>query len=215
MKMGQIHGISQGEDGLRSIQLGRSPNWTGPAWRTAELNPSWVQLGRSPNWAGPAWQTAELNPLSVSAIYDEHQKAKTRKRCPVYTPPPRLARAASLVNGLSSTSSTGPEIVWGTVGFLFRLRALIWARISLENPEYLFFAGTVLRLPRQDYYQYLFGFRILPLESWPLSISYDVFNFCKKSLTGLEGAGLGVMTQVPGFAAFHIWISRDYEHVAF
>ena len=97
------------------------------------------------------------------------------------------------------------------MGFLFRLWALIWARISLENPEYLFFAGTVLRLPRQDYYQYLFGFRILPLESWPLSISYDVFNFCKMSLTGLEGAGLGVMTQVPGFAAFHIWISRDYE----
>ncbi|KAF2538647.1 hypothetical protein F2Q68_00020663 [Brassica cretica] len=80
-----------------------------------------------------------------------------------------------------------------------------------ENPEYLFFAGTVLRLPRQDCYQYLFGFRILPLGSWPLSISYDVFNFCKKSLTGLEGAGLGVMTQVPGFDAFHIWINRDYE----
>ena len=43
--------------------------------------------------------------LSVSAIYDEHQKAKTRKMCPFYTPPPRLARAASSFNG--STSSTG------------------------------------------------------------------------------------------------------------
>ncbi|KAF2541068.1 hypothetical protein F2Q68_00031004 [Brassica cretica] len=32
-----------------------------------------------------------------------------------------------------------------------------------------------------------------------------------ESLTGLEGAGVGVMTQVPGFAAFHVWISRDYE----
>ncbi|KAG5397452.1 hypothetical protein IGI04_019266 [Brassica rapa subsp. trilocularis] len=49
--------------------------------------------------------------LSVSAIYDEHQKAKTRKRRPFYTPPPRLARTASSVNGLSSTSSTGAEAV--------------------------------------------------------------------------------------------------------
>ncbi|KAH0893203.1 hypothetical protein HID58_055632 [Brassica napus] len=45
--------------------------------------------------------------LSVSAIYDEHQKAKTRKMRPFYTPLPRLARAASSTNGLSSTSSTG------------------------------------------------------------------------------------------------------------
>ncbi|KAH0883905.1 hypothetical protein HID58_060001 [Brassica napus] len=50
--------------------------------------------------------------LSLSAIYDEHQKAKTRKRCPFYSPPPRLARAASLVNGLSSTLSTGAEAVF-------------------------------------------------------------------------------------------------------
>ncbi|KAF2573717.1 hypothetical protein F2Q70_00004255 [Brassica cretica] len=49
--------------------------------------------------------------------------------------------------------------------------------------------GTVLRLLRQGYYMYLFGFRILPLESWPLSSSYVVFYFCRKSLTGLEGAG--------------------------
>ncbi|KAF3547555.1 hypothetical protein DY000_02006754 [Brassica cretica] len=68
--------------------------------------------------------------------------------------------------------------------------------------------GTVLRLPRQDYYRYLFGFRILPLGSWPLSSSYVVFYFCRKSLTGLEGAGVGVMTQVPGFAAFRVWRSR-------
>ncbi|KAH0862673.1 hypothetical protein HID58_079884 [Brassica napus] len=49
--------------------------------------------------------------LSVSAIYDEHQKAKTWKRRPFYTPPPRLARADSSVNGLSSTPSTGAEDV--------------------------------------------------------------------------------------------------------
>ncbi|KAF3537716.1 hypothetical protein F2Q69_00022605 [Brassica cretica] len=49
--------------------------------------------------------------LPVSAIYEEHQKVKTRKRSPLYTPPPRLARATTLVNGLSSTSSTGAEAV--------------------------------------------------------------------------------------------------------
>ncbi|KAF3590492.1 hypothetical protein DY000_02021838 [Brassica cretica] len=68
--------------------------------------------------------------------------------------------------------------------------------------------GTVLCLPRQDYSLYLFRFRIHPLGSWPLSSSYAVFYFCRKSLTGLEGAGVGVMTQVPGFAAFHVWRSR-------
>ncbi|KAF2570817.1 hypothetical protein F2Q70_00004311 [Brassica cretica] len=68
--------------------------------------------------------------------------------------------------------------------------------------------GTILRLPRQDNYRYLFGFRILPLGSWPLSSSYAIFYFCRKSLTCLEGAGVGVMTQVPGFAAFHVWRSR-------
>ncbi|KAF2532575.1 hypothetical protein F2Q70_00029233 [Brassica cretica] len=35
-------------------------------------------------------------------IYDEYQKAKTRKRRPFYTPPPRLVRAASSVSGPSS-----------------------------------------------------------------------------------------------------------------
>ncbi|KAF3547560.1 hypothetical protein DY000_02006758 [Brassica cretica] len=44
--------------------------------------------------------------------------------------------------------------------------------------------GTVLRLPRQDYY--------------------------RKYLTGLEGAGVGVMTHVLGFAAFHVWRSRIF-----
>ncbi|KAF3508395.1 hypothetical protein F2Q69_00006046 [Brassica cretica] len=76
------------------------------------------------------------------------------------------------------------------------------------RPEDLEPRGTVLRHPRQGYYRYLFGFHILPLGSWPLSSSYAVFYFCRKSLTGLEGAGVGVMTQVPGFAAFHVWRSR-------
>ncbi|CAG7875764.1 unnamed protein product [Brassica rapa] len=58
------------------------------------------------------WRTVgNMVRLLVSDIYDEHQKAKTRKRRPFYTPPPRLARTASSVNGLSSTSSTGAEAV--------------------------------------------------------------------------------------------------------
>ena len=102
----------------------------------------------------------------------------------------------------------GPEIIWETLGFLFRSGACIRARSSLGTRNILLFAGTVLRLTRQGYYRYLFEFRILPLGSWPLSSSYAVFYFCRKSLTGLEGAGVGVMTQVPGFAAFHVWRSR-------
>ncbi|KAF3514257.1 hypothetical protein F2Q69_00005855 [Brassica cretica] len=37
--------------------------------------------------------------------------------------------------------------------------------------------GTVLRLPRQVYSRYLFGFHILSLGSWPLSSSYAYFAF--------------------------------------
>ncbi|KAH0893187.1 hypothetical protein HID58_055616 [Brassica napus] len=40
--------------------------------------------------------------LPVSAIYDEHKKAKTRKRRPLYTLPPRLERAVSLVQNMMS-----------------------------------------------------------------------------------------------------------------
>nr|VDD31356.1 unnamed protein product [Brassica oleracea] len=50
----------RGEDGFWSIQLVRSPNWTGPARRTADLD---CLLGRSLNWTGPARRTAELNPV--------------------------------------------------------------------------------------------------------------------------------------------------------
>ena len=70
------------------------------------------------------------------------------------------------------------------------------------------FRRDLLRLPRQDYYRNMFGFWILQLGSWPLSSSYVVFYFCRKSLTCLEGAGVGVITQVPFFAAFHVWRSR-------
>ncbi|KAF3536204.1 hypothetical protein F2Q69_00023033 [Brassica cretica] len=71
--------------------------------------------------------------------------------------------------------------------------------------------GTVLCLPKQDYYRYLFGFRILPLGSWPRSSSYVVFYFCRKSLTGLEGAGVGVMTQVPGLRYFPRLEKQDLD----
>ena len=76
---------------------------------------------------------------------------------------------------------------------------------------FLFFAEPVLRLPRKDYYRYLFGFRIMPLGSWPLSSSYDVFYFCRKSLTGLKGAGVGVVTQVPGLRCFPRLEKQDLD----
>ncbi|KAF3512552.1 hypothetical protein F2Q69_00005602 [Brassica cretica] len=81
-----------------------------------------------------------------------------------------------------------------------------WKPEAIGEPE-----GTVLRLSRQDYYRYLFGFRILPLGSWPLSSSYDVFYFCRKSLTGLAGAGVCVMTQVPGLRYFPRLEKQDLD----
>ncbi|KAF2576231.1 hypothetical protein F2Q70_00003793 [Brassica cretica] len=87
----------------------------------------------------------------------------------------------------------------------------IETRSSLGTQNFLIFAGTVLRLPRQDYYRYLSGFRIMPLGSWPLSSSYDVFYFCMKSLTGLEGASVGVMTQVPGLRCFPRLEKQDLD----
>ncbi|KAF3499192.1 hypothetical protein F2Q69_00042534 [Brassica cretica] len=117
-----------------------------------------------------------------------------------------------------------PEVAWepgGSLGMPLRpcWNPEVWIRRSffwnLEEPgdsslDHEIFdwnpeaigepGGTVLRLPRQDYNRYLFGFRILPLGSWPLSSSCAVFYFCRKSLTCLEGAGVGVMTQVPGFS---------------
>ncbi|KAL0759192.1 hypothetical protein Bca101_075342 [Brassica carinata] len=49
--------------------------------------------------------------LPISAVYDEYQRAKVRRRRPSFAPPPRLTRAALSANGLSSTSSTGAEAV--------------------------------------------------------------------------------------------------------
>ncbi|KAF3543280.1 hypothetical protein DY000_02007108 [Brassica cretica] len=116
-----------------------------------------------------------------------------------------------------------PEVSFGPGG-RFEPRGCLGTRRFLLDPEVILNPkalrsfqdqetawgpeGTVLRLPRQDYSRYLFGFRIMPLGSWPLSSSYAVFYFCRMSLSGLEGAGVGVMTQVPGFAPFHIWRSR-------
>ncbi|KAF3564198.1 hypothetical protein DY000_02015826 [Brassica cretica] len=71
--------------------------------------------------------------------------------------------------------------------------------------------GTVLCLPMQDYYRYLFGFCILPLGIWPISSSYVVFYFCRKSLTCLKGAGVGVVTQVPGLRCFPRLEKQDLD----
>ncbi|KAF3548321.1 hypothetical protein DY000_02007143 [Brassica cretica] len=68
--------------------------------------------------------------------------------------------------------------------------------------------GTVLRLPRQDYYRYLFGFCILPLGSWPLSSFYAVFYFGKKSLTGLEGAGVARRVLIQVLFTMVLWGPR-------
>ncbi|KAF2613854.1 hypothetical protein F2Q70_00011209 [Brassica cretica] len=103
-----------------------------------------------------------------------------------------------------------PEIaVWNPeepVGSSLDPEIFDWNPEAIREP-----GGTVLRLPRQDYYWYLFGFCILPLGSWPLSSSYAVFYFCKKSLTGLEGAGVGVMTQVPGLRCFPLLEKHDLD----
>ncbi|KAG2292843.1 hypothetical protein Bca52824_039512 [Brassica carinata] len=71
--------------------------------------------------------------LPVSAIYDEHQKAKTRKRRPLYTLPPRLERAASLVNGSSSNSSTGAEALSNHDPLVDAHRRLIGEVFFLRN----------------------------------------------------------------------------------
>ncbi|CDY08695.1 BnaC03g54870D [Brassica napus] len=71
--------------------------------------------------------------LPVSAIYDEHQKAKTRKRRPLYTLPPRLERSASLVNGSSSNSSTGAEALSNHDPLVDAHRRLIGEVFFLRN----------------------------------------------------------------------------------
>ncbi|KAF3602098.1 hypothetical protein F2Q69_00036368 [Brassica cretica] len=83
---------------------------------------------------------------------------------------------------------SGPRDRLGTRRFLLDPEDISNLEVALD-PEVVWEpggssrpGGTVLRLPRQDY--------------------------SRKSLTGLEGAGVGVMTQVPGFAAFHVWRSK-------
>ncbi|KAF3578849.1 hypothetical protein DY000_02032114 [Brassica cretica] len=128
---------------------------------------------------------------------------------------PEVARDPEVVSNpevaLDLEVILNPEVVWeprdsSRPEGRFEPGGFFWTRRFHKNLEvYLFQAlrsfhdpetawgpeGTVLRLPRQDYSRYLFGFRILPLGSWPLSSSYAVFYFCRKSLTSLEGDGVG------------------------
>ncbi|KAF3496600.1 hypothetical protein DY000_02052438 [Brassica cretica] len=83
--------------------------------------------------------------------------------------------------------------------------------VNTKGKNKIYPTPIVLRLPRPGYYRYLFGFRIMPLGSWPLSSSYAVFYFCRKSLTGLEGAGVGVMTQVPSLRCFPRLEKQDLD----
>ena len=95
----------------------------------------------------------------------------------------------------------------GTQRLSLRSRDPVWTWRSYGNPEVFGFAGTVLSLPGQDYYRYLFGSRILPLGSWPLSSSYLASCFCKKPLTDFGGSFVdlpGVVIQAPDFIAFHV-----------
>ncbi|KAF2556134.1 hypothetical protein F2Q68_00015245 [Brassica cretica] len=83
---------------------------------------------------------------------------------------------------------SNPEVVLNP-GLYKNLEVYLFQALrSFLDPETAWgLKGIVLRLPRQDYFRYLFRFRIMPLGSWPLSSSYAVFYFCRKSLTGLEG----------------------------
>ncbi|CDY64167.1 BnaC03g75020D [Brassica napus] len=103
---GELHGFSVGSRNLRGISGAIIPSGIAGTIDTGSEayngSSSAILMG---DFSGNVVR------LSVLAIYDEHQKGRTQKRRPFYTPPPRLARAALSVNGLSSTSSTGAEAV--------------------------------------------------------------------------------------------------------
>ncbi|KAF3548875.1 hypothetical protein DY000_02007350 [Brassica cretica] len=111
---------------------------------------------------------------------------------------------------------------WEPGGFPFRIiRSYLDPEFPWE-PEMFGLSWTVLPLPRQDYYRYLFGSRILPLGSWPLSISYAACFFCRKPLSDIGGAGVdlpGVVDQATSrdfnvlleFCTFAPSISKDLD----
>ncbi|KAF2604363.1 hypothetical protein F2Q70_00026031 [Brassica cretica] len=133
-------------------------------------------------------------------------------------------RPRGLLSGPGGLFSRSWDRDWGPEAMPSRLcwNPEVWIRRLLVGTRRFFevvmtpmrprlHRGTILYLPRQDYYRYLFGFRILPLGSWPFSSSYAVFYFCRKSLTSLEGAGVGVMTQVPGLCYFPRLEKQDLD----
>ena len=83
-----------------------------------------------------------------------------------------------------------PEIVFGTRSF-FLDHGIIFGPGVPVGTGMFGFAGIVLRLPRQDYYRYLFGSCILPIGSCPLSSSYAACCFCRKPLSDLGGYWCG------------------------
>ncbi|KAF3532097.1 hypothetical protein DY000_02039915 [Brassica cretica] len=130
-----------------------------------------------------------------------------------------VAPDVKITQGLEGSLGTrrsrkDPKVTWEPVGFPLDLGIMIGARRLYEDPKILrtLMPDRNLEVLPQIL-RSLLGPRRLSgnPEKLATSSSYDVFYFCRKSLTGLEGAGVGVMTQVPGFAAFHVWISRDYE----
>ncbi|KAF3532094.1 hypothetical protein DY000_02039916 [Brassica cretica] len=135
--------------------------------------------------------------LSVSAIYDEHQKAKTRKRRPFYTPPPRLARATLLVNGLSSTSSTGVEVVLNhdplgdahrrLFGEVFFLRSQVQNMMARRD----LLIQQVKALPRWELMKELLEKRV---EHWDLEEDYHRHLFLSGGIDKQSGSFSRVAT---------------------
>ncbi|KAF2583066.1 hypothetical protein F2Q68_00005398 [Brassica cretica] len=103
-----------------------------------------------------------------------------------------------------------PEIVSGPGGHVGTKR-LLWTQRSFGNPEVPLALEVVLNPGLYKNLEvYLFqALRCFhdPETAW--GPKGTVLRLPRKSLTGLEGAGVGVMTQVLGFAAFHVWRRRD------
>ncbi|KAF3531420.1 hypothetical protein DY000_02039529 [Brassica cretica] len=206
----------------RSLRSDRA-EWAFGRYVATEL---WLELGRyslendlvirrlheDPRIIGEGGAGAPLG--SLDCVWDPEVPVRSRgllsgTRRDVTTPMrPRLHRGSFLFDRMLEPRGLDPEIVfWNLMepgGSSLDPEIFDWNPEAIGEPKgsSLDFIRTVLRLPRQDYYRYLFGFCILPLRSWPLSSSCDVFYFCMKSLTCLEGAGVGVMTQVPGLCCF-------------
>ncbi|KAF3602127.1 hypothetical protein F2Q69_00035313 [Brassica cretica] len=123
-----------------------------------------------------------------------------------------VAPDVKITQGLEGSLGTrrsrkDPEVTWEPVGFPLDPGIMIGARRLYEDPKILrtLMPDRNLEVLPQILRSLLGTQRLSGNPEGPYSTSLG------KTTTGLEGAGVGVMTQVSGFAAFHVWISRDYE----